>query len=94
MPIEKWPITNENVAGTNVLGLVFYSLLIGLAIGKIGETGKPLSDFFNSSADVMMKIMKWVTLYALLYIIPIKYQLFNIILFLKRSQCDPILILF
>jgi len=64
VPIEEWPITSEYVAGTNVLGLVFYSLLIGLAIGKIDARGKPLSDFFNSLADVTMKIMKWVTLYA------------------------------
>lgn len=71
VPIEQWPIMNEYVAGTNVLGLVFYSVLIGLAIGKIGERGKPLSDFFNSLAGVTMKIMKWVTLYALLCIIMI-----------------------
>lgn len=64
VPIKEWPITSEYVAGTNVLGLVFYSLLIGLAIGKIGVVGKPLSDFFNSLADVTMKIMKWVTLYV------------------------------
>ncbi|XP_018048184.1 PREDICTED: excitatory amino acid transporter 3-like, partial [Atta colombica] len=64
VPIEEWPITSEYVAGTNVLGLVFYSLLIGLAIGKIGEKGKPLSDFFTSLADVTMKIMRWVTLLA------------------------------
>lgn len=55
------------MAGTNVLGLVFHSLLLGLAIGNIGTKGKPLSDFFNSLADVMMKIMKWITLYASLY---------------------------
>ncbi|KYN00025.1 Excitatory amino acid transporter 3 [Cyphomyrmex costatus] len=54
----------ESIFGTNVLGLVFYSLLIGLAIGKIGEQGKPLSNFFTSLADVTMKIMKWVTLLA------------------------------
>ncbi|XP_011866328.1 PREDICTED: excitatory amino acid transporter 3-like isoform X2 [Vollenhovia emeryi] len=64
VPIEEWPITSEYVAGTNVLGLVFFSVLIGLAIGKIDARGKPLSDFFNSLADVMMKIMKWVTLMA------------------------------
>ncbi|KAG5310740.1 EAA3 protein, partial [Acromyrmex insinuator] len=64
VPIEEWPITSEYVVGTNVLGLVFYSLLIGLAIGKTGEKGKPLSDFFTSLADVTMKIMRWVTLLA------------------------------
>ncbi|XP_029673291.1 excitatory amino acid transporter 3-like [Formica exsecta] len=62
--IEEWSITSEYVAGTNVLGLVFYSLLLGLAIGNIGTKGKPLSDFFNSLTDVMMKIMKWITLIA------------------------------
>ncbi|KYQ55403.1 Excitatory amino acid transporter 3 [Trachymyrmex zeteki] len=62
VPIEEWPITSEYVAGTNVLGLVFYSLLIGLAIGKTGEKGKPLSDFFTSLTNVTMKIMRWVTL--------------------------------
>ncbi|XP_070165845.1 excitatory amino acid transporter 3 [Polyergus mexicanus] len=62
--IEEWSIISEYVAGTNVLGLVFYSLLLGLAIGNIGTKGKPLSDFFNSLTDVMMKIMNWITLIA------------------------------
>ena len=64
VPIEEWTITGEDVAGTNVLGLVFHSLLLGVAIGNIGVKGKPLSNFFNCLADVMMKIMKWITLYA------------------------------
>ncbi|KAL6259584.1 hypothetical protein P5V15_009501 [Pogonomyrmex californicus] len=64
IPIEEWPITSEYVAGTNVLGLVFHSLLLGLAIGKIDARGKPLADFFSSLADVTMKIMKWVTMMA------------------------------
>ncbi|KAL6447362.1 hypothetical protein ACFW04_001526 [Cataglyphis niger] len=62
--IEEWSITSEYMAGTNVLGLVFHSLLLGLAIGNIGTKGKPLSDFFSSLADVMMKIMKWITFIA------------------------------
>lgn len=69
MPIEEWPITNEYVAGTNVLGLVFCSLVTGLAIERIGAKGKPLLDFFNLLSVVVMKIMKWVTLYAFLCII-------------------------
>ncbi|XP_029174017.1 excitatory amino acid transporter 3-like isoform X1 [Nylanderia fulva] len=64
VPIEEWSITSENAAGTNVLGLVFHSLLLGLAIGNIGTKGKPLSDFFNCLADVMMNIIKWITLIA------------------------------
>jgi len=64
VPIEEWPITSEYVAGTNVLGLVFHSLLLGVTIGKTGIRGKPLSDFFNCLADVMMGIMEWITLIA------------------------------
>ncbi|XP_072761087.1 excitatory amino acid transporter 3 [Anoplolepis gracilipes] len=64
VPIEEWSITNEYVVGTNVLGLVFHSLLLGVAIANIGTKGKPLSDFFSCLADVMMKIMKWITLIA------------------------------
>lgn len=70
------------MAGTNVLGLVFYSLLLGLAIGNIGTKGKPLSDFFNSLTDVMMKIMKWITLYASLlyyYRIRDKFEIFTLL---------------
>lgn len=70
------------MAGTNVLGLVFYSLLLGLAIGNIGTKGKPLSDFFNSLTDVMMKIMKWITLYASLlyyYRIRDKFKIFTLL---------------
>lgn len=66
VPIEEWPIKSEYVAGTNVVGLVFYSLLLGSAITKIGAKGKPLSDLFTSLADVTMKIMKWITLYVAL----------------------------
>lgn len=70
------------MAGTNVLGLVFYSLLLGLAIENIGTKGKPLSDFFNSLTDVMMKIMKWITLYASLlyyYRIRDKFKIFTLL---------------
>jgi len=62
VPIEKWPITSEYVTGTNVLGLVFYSLLLGLAIGNMDAKRKPLSNFFNCLSEVMMKIMEWIML--------------------------------
>ncbi|XP_067208068.1 excitatory amino acid transporter 3 isoform X2 [Linepithema humile] len=61
VPIEEWKITSEYVTGTNVLGLVFYSLLIGVAIGNIGANGKLLSEFFTCLSEVMMTIMKWIT---------------------------------
>lgn len=59
-PIEKWPLSSEHISGTNVLGLVFLCLLIGLAIGSVGSSGKPLFTFFQALSEVMMKIMDWV----------------------------------
>jgi len=62
VPIEEWPVTSEYVTGTNVLGLVFYSLLLGLAIGKMDAKGKSLSNFFNCLSEIIMKIMEWIML--------------------------------
>ncbi|XP_020299760.1 excitatory amino acid transporter 3-like [Pseudomyrmex gracilis] len=62
VPIEEWIITSKYVNGTNVLGLVFHSLLLGVAIGQLEmEEGKPLSNFCTSFADTMLIIMKWIT---------------------------------
>ncbi|XP_043797656.1 excitatory amino acid transporter 3-like isoform X4 [Apis laboriosa] len=59
VPINEWEINHINIAGTNVLGLVVFSLILGLAIGDIGVKGEPLINFFQSLSDVMMKIMNW-----------------------------------
>lgn len=59
VPIDEWEIDHENVSGTNVLGLVFFSLIMGLAIGSIGSKGEALKKFFLSLSDAMMKIMSW-----------------------------------
>lgn len=59
VPIDKWKISHTNTAGTNVLGLVFFSLILGLAIENIGAKGESLIEFFRSLSDAMMKIMSW-----------------------------------
>lgn len=59
VPIDEWEIDHTNVVGTNVLGLVFFSLILGLAIGDIDARGEPLINFFRSLSDAMMKIMSW-----------------------------------
>ncbi|KAF3425381.1 hypothetical protein E2986_14024, partial [Frieseomelitta varia] len=60
VPIDEWKISHTNTAGTNVLGLVFFSLILGLAIENIGAKGEPLIEFFRSLSDAMMKIMSWI----------------------------------
>ncbi|KAG7214032.1 hypothetical protein KM043_001399 [Ampulex compressa] len=64
VPISEWTITSKDASGTNVLGLVFYSLLMGVAIGKSGRQGKPLLDFFHCFSEVSMTIMNWVIMLA------------------------------
>lgn len=59
MPIYEWKIDHTSIMGTNVLGLVFFSLVLGLAIGDIESVGEPLINFFRSLSEAMMKIMSW-----------------------------------
>lgn len=73
VPIKEWIVTSKYVNGTNVLGLVFHSLLLGVAIGQLKiEEGKPLSNFCTSFADTMLIIMTWITKYVAYYIILLK----------------------
>ncbi|GJQ78453.1 hypothetical protein Trydic_g11572 [Trypoxylus dichotomus] len=53
-PVENY----EN--NTNVLGLVFFSIILGIAIGIMREKAKPLLDFFQALSDAMMVITAWV----------------------------------
>jgi Na+/H+-dicarboxylate symporter len=41
-----WEIKSEMVEGSNVLGLVAFSVAFGICIGKLGPVGKPLLAFF------------------------------------------------
>ncbi|XP_021360035.1 excitatory amino acid transporter-like [Mizuhopecten yessoensis] len=46
-------------SGTNILGIIMTCLLLGIAINKAEEKGKPVLDFFNSLTGVIMIILKW-----------------------------------
>jgi proton glutamate symport protein len=50
----------EAMAEDKVLSIIFFSLLLGVAISSIGEKGKPLVAFFESFNAVMMKITGWI----------------------------------
>merc|ERR1719342_1546785 len=55
-----WKFKGEWTNGSNILGLVFFAIIMGIALAKIGEKGKPLLAFFTSLADAMMCITTWV----------------------------------
>ncbi|XP_071951932.1 excitatory amino acid transporter 1-like [Antedon mediterranea] len=42
----------------NVMGLLVFSLIFGVILGKLGDTGKPLREFFNSMFEAVMMFVK------------------------------------
>ncbi|XP_076618915.1 excitatory amino acid transporter 3 [Colletes latitarsis] len=64
VPIDEWKIKHKNVSGTNVIGLVFFSLILGIAIGNIGAKGESLKNMFHSLSEAMMEIMNWAIMIA------------------------------
>lgn len=51
-------------SGTNILGLVVFSTVLGITLGKMGESGKPLLSFFETLSTAMMIITNWVVWYV------------------------------
>ena len=52
------PKTPSFLSSTNILGLVVFAVVTGIAIAQCGEDGKPLLKFFESISIVMMKVIK------------------------------------
>lgn len=55
-----WEMKSEMVEGSNVLGLVAFSVAFGICIGKLGPVGKPLLNFFDSLGEAVMLMTNWV----------------------------------
>jgi len=47
-------------ADFNILGLIVFSVVLGIAIGGLGETGQPVLKFFEGLNAAIMKIVDWV----------------------------------
>uniref|UniRef100_U5EQT9 Amino acid transporter n=1 Tax=Corethrella appendiculata TaxID=1370023 RepID=U5EQT9_9DIPT len=60
VPLQKYKITSEFTQGTNVLGLVMFSVVLGATIGKMREKGRPLQEVFETLSEAMMIITSWV----------------------------------
>ncbi len=54
--VYKWKITGSNSSGTNILGLVVFSIVFGAIVGRMKDEGKPLLLFFNSLSEVTLRI--------------------------------------
>lgn len=55
---KEYKIVGTYSDGINVLGLIVFCLVFGLVIGKMGEKGQILVDFFNALSDSIMKIIQ------------------------------------
>lgn len=57
---HSWKMKGEWTNGSNILGLVCFAIIFGIALAKMGEKGKPLLDFFSCLSEAMMTITTWV----------------------------------
>ncbi|XP_064477707.1 excitatory amino acid transporter 3-like isoform X2 [Ornithodoros turicata] len=60
----EWDFKTVQDSGTNILGLIVFSIALGAALGKMGQTGRPLLDFFTALSDAMMMITKVVVWFS------------------------------
>lgn len=60
MDIHDWKMAQEYVQGTNILGLVVFSTVLGITLGKMGPSSGPLLNFFQCLSTAMMTITNWV----------------------------------
>lgn len=57
---HTWKMKGEFTNGSNILGLVFFAVVLGIALAKMGEKGKPLVQFFGCLSEAMMTLTTWV----------------------------------
>lgn len=60
---EKVPIGTDQDA-MNILGLVVFAIVFGIALRKLGEEGEILIKFFNSFNEATMVLVSWIMWYA------------------------------
>lgn len=53
------PVGTE-IEGMNILGLVLFALVLGVALKKLGREGEDLIRFFNSFNEATMVLVTWI----------------------------------
>uniref|UniRef100_A0A8C6U7L8 Amino acid transporter n=1 Tax=Neogobius melanostomus TaxID=47308 RepID=A0A8C6U7L8_9GOBI len=61
--VEKVPIGTDQ-EGMNILGLVVFAIVFGVALRKLGDEGEILIKFFNSFNEATMVLVSWIMWYA------------------------------
>ncbi|XP_006881026.1 PREDICTED: neutral amino acid transporter A [Elephantulus edwardii] len=61
--LEKVPVGTE-IEGMNILGLVLFALVLGVALKKLGSEGEELIRFFNAFNEATMVLVSWIMWYV------------------------------
>ncbi|XP_068796814.1 neutral amino acid transporter A [Struthio camelus] len=61
--LEEIPVGTE-IEGMNILGLVLFALVLGVALKKLGHEGEDLIRFFNSFNEATMVLVSWIMWYV------------------------------
>ncbi len=54
----------DSMARGDILQVVFFAVFFAIALGSIGEKGKPVFNFLSSLSDIMFKITEYVMFFA------------------------------
>ncbi len=57
---DFWEILSKK----NMLALIVFSLLVGLAASSVGEKGRPFVQFLSSADEVMGRVVNYIMIYA------------------------------
>ncbi|XP_006142173.2 neutral amino acid transporter B(0) [Tupaia chinensis] len=57
-------VLGQEVEGMNILGLVVFAIILGVALRKLGPKGELLICFFNAFNDATMVLVSWIMWYA------------------------------
>uniref|UniRef100_A0AAZ3S929 Amino acid transporter n=1 Tax=Oncorhynchus tshawytscha TaxID=74940 RepID=A0AAZ3S929_ONCTS len=60
---QKVPVGTEP-DGMNILGLVLFAMVFGVALRKLGEEGEELIRFFNAFNEATMVLVSWIMWYV------------------------------
>ncbi|XP_069857228.1 neutral amino acid transporter B(0)-like isoform X2 [Dipodomys merriami] len=61
--VQKLP-QGEEVEGMNILGLVVFAIVFGVALRRLGPEGELLIRFFNTFNDATMVLVSWIMWYS------------------------------
>ncbi|GFX59508.1 hypothetical protein TNCV_2034371 [Trichonephila clavipes] len=73
--LREWDISGRMEGNTNILGLVVFSVVLGIILGDMKAKGKPLLNVFTCLSDAIMKITKlviWLSPVGVLFLVASK----------------------